>query len=115
MNYKTFRSHLGRAGLTNKSFAALVKLNSKSITNYRKDDHVPEHWAIVALLMGELTANDLEFQHLLLKIDIEPKKVRGGAAKGRWGGSKQLDLPHNGPHKPKKGQSSSMVLDNTKA
>jgi hypothetical protein len=93
MNYKSFRSHLGRAGLNNKEFAALVKLNSKSITNYKKDDHVPEHWALVALLMGELAGNGLEFRHLVEKMGIEPKKVRGGAAKGRWGGSTQFDLP----------------------
>ena len=92
MNYKTFRSHLGRASLTNKDFPELVKLNSKSITNYAKDDHVPVHWAIVALLMGELAGNGLEFQHLLRKMEIEPNKVRGAAAKGRWGGSKQADL-----------------------
>lgn len=93
MNYKTFRSHLGRAGLTNKDFADLVKLNSKSITNYAKDDKVPVHWAIVAMLMGELAGNGLEFQHLLRKMEIEPNKVRGAAAIGRWGGSKQNDLP----------------------
>lgn len=95
MNYKTFRSHLGRAGLTNKDFAELVKLNSKSITNYRKDDHVPEHWAIVALLMGELAGNELKFRHLIRRMEIEPNKVRGSAAKGRWGGSTQNDLDLN--------------------
>ena len=93
MDYKTFRSHLGRASLTNKDFADLVKLNSKSISNYAKDNHVPAHWAIVALLMGEMAGNGLEFQHLIKKMDIEPNKVRGSAAKGRWGGSKQDDLP----------------------
>ena len=92
MNYKIFRSHLGRAGLTNKDFAELVGLNSKSITNYAKSDDVPVHWAIVALLMGELAGNAVEFKHLLQKLNIEPNKVRGAAAKGRWGGSKQVDL-----------------------
>lgn len=92
MDYKTFRSHLGRASLTNKDFADLVKLNSKSITNYAQDNHVPAHWAIVALLMGELAGNGLEFKHLLRKMEIEPNKVRGAAAIGRWGGSRQADL-----------------------
>lgn len=93
MDYKTFRSHIGRAKLTNKDFADLVKINSNSITNYKKDDHVPVHWAIVAMLMGELAGNDMEFRHLLRRMDIEPNKVRGAAAKGRWGGSRQRDLP----------------------
>lgn len=91
MNYKAFRSHLGRAGLTNKDFAELVGLNSKSITNYAQNDEVPDHWAIVALLMGEMAGNGLEFKHLLYKMNIKPNKIRG-AAKGRWGGSKQADL-----------------------
>lgn len=93
MDYETFRSHLGRARLTNKDFAELVKLNSKSITNFAKDDYVPAHWAIVALLMGELAGNDLEFRHLIEKMEIKPNKVRGAAAIGRWGGSKQTDFP----------------------
>jgi hypothetical protein len=93
MNYKTFRSHLGRARLTNKAFADLVKINSKSVTNFAREDYVPAHWAIVALLMGELAGNDLEFRHLIEKIEIKPNKVRGAAAIGRWGGSKQTDLP----------------------
>ncbi len=93
MDYDTFKSNIGRAKLTNKKFAELVGLNSKSITNYAQTGQVPAHWAIVALLMGELVANDLEFKHLLDKVKIQPNKVRGGAAKGRWGGSKQTDLP----------------------
>ena len=85
---------MGRAGLSNKDFAELVKLNSKSITNYAKEDHVPEHWAIVALLMGELAGNEIEFQHLIKKMNLEPNKVRGAAAIGRWGGSKQYDFAY---------------------
>lgn len=96
MDYITFRTHLGRAGLTNKDFADLVKLNSKSISNYRKAGHIPDHWAIIAMLMGEMGGNGLEFRHLLRKIDIQSNDVRGGAAPGRWGGSKQIDLPEIG-------------------
>lgn len=93
MNYKEFRRQLGKAGLTNKAFAELVKINSNSITNYKKDGDVPSHWAIVALLMGVLADNKIEFKDALNGIEIEPNKVRGNAAKGRFGGSKQADLP----------------------
>lgn len=92
MEYKIFRRHLGRSGLTNKEFASIVGLNSKSITNYAKNGTVPSHWAIVAVLMGELVSNGKDIKDLLSKINIEPNKVRGSAAKGRWGGSKQTDL-----------------------
>jgi hypothetical protein len=93
MDYKEFRRQLGKAGLTNKSFAELVKINPNSVTNYKKDGDVPSHWAIVALLMGVLADNKIEFKDALNGIEIEPNKVRGTAAKGRWGGSKQNDLP----------------------
>jgi hypothetical protein len=92
MDYKTFKSHIGRAKLTNKEFAELVGLNTKSITNFAAKDNVPIHWAIVAVLMGELSHNEVEFMHLLGRLNIMPNKVRGGAAKGRWGGSKQQDF-----------------------
>jgi hypothetical protein len=93
MNYKEFRRQLGKAGLTNKAFAELVKINSNSITNYKRDGDVPSHWAIIALLMGVLADNKIEFKDALNGIEIEPNKVRGNAAKGRFGGSKQADLP----------------------
>lgn len=93
MDYKEFRRQLGKAGLTNRSFAELVKINPNSVTNYKKDGDVPSHWAIVALLMGVLADNKIEFKDALNGIEIEPNKVRGNAAKGRFGGSKQADLP----------------------
>ena len=93
MEYKIFRRHLGRAGLTNKEFASLVGLNSKSIANYSKTNNIPSHWAITAVLMGEIVSNNIDLKELLSKVRIEPNKVRGAAAKGRWGGSKQSDLP----------------------
>lgn len=92
MTYEEFRRQLGKAGLTNKAFAELVKINRNSITNYKKDGEVPTHWAIVALLMGVMADNKLDFKEALGGIEIEPNKARGTAAKGRFGGSKQTDL-----------------------
>lgn len=53
----------------------------------------PSHWAIVALLMGVMSDPKLDFKEALSGIEIEPNKVRGSAAKGRFGGDKQTDLP----------------------
>jgi len=96
MTYNEFRRHLGKAGLTNKAFAELVKINSNSITNYKKDGEVPAHWAVVALLMGLMADKGLDFKEAISEIDIEPNKVRGNAVKGRFGGSKQIDLQLSG-------------------
>lgn len=92
MDYEEFRRHLGKAGLTNKEFAEIVKINRNSITNFKKDGEVPDHWAIVAMLMGVMADNGLDFKEPLSRIEIDQKKVRGNAAKGRFGGSKQIDL-----------------------
>lgn len=92
MTYEEFRRQLGKAGLTSKQFAGLVKLNGNSVANYAAQGEVPAHWAIVAVLMGEMAERKIDFKSILESIDISPKKVRGSAAKGRFGGSKQLDL-----------------------
>jgi hypothetical protein len=96
MKYDEFRRQLGKAGLSAREFADLVKLNPNSVTNYAKVGVVPSHWAIVSLLMGEMADNGLDFKKSLNGIEIEPNKVRGSAAKGRFGGSKQTDLPMQG-------------------
>lgn len=93
MNYEEFRRQLGKAGLTNKAFAELVKINCNSITNYKKDGEVPAHWAIVSVLMGVMADHKLDFKEALGGIEIEQKKTRGTAIKGRFGGSKQTDFP----------------------
>ena len=93
MTYEEFRRQIGKAGLTNTAFADLVKINRNSITNFKKDGEVPVHWAIVAVLMAEMADGKLDFKEPLSKIEIESKKVRGTAAKGRFGGSKQTDFP----------------------
>lgn len=92
MTYEEFRRHLGKAGLTNKEFAEMVKINRNSITNFKKDGVVPDHWAIVAMLMGVMADNALDFKGPLSRIEIDQKKARGGAAKGRFGGSKQSEM-----------------------
>lgn len=92
MTYEEFRRQLGKAGLTSKQFAGLVKLNRNSLANYATQGEVPAHWAIVAVLMGEMAERKIDFKGVLETIDISPKKVRGRAAKGKFGGSRQLDF-----------------------
>ena len=43
-------------------------------------------------LMGEMAERKIDFRSALAGIEIEPKKPRGGAAKGRFGGSRQADM-----------------------
>jgi len=92
MEYDEFKRQLGKAGLSVKAFTALVKINRNTITNYKRKGEVPSHWGIVAVLMGLMADNKLDFKEALSNLEIVPNKVRGGAAIGRFGGSKQTDL-----------------------
>ncbi|MCG9078531.1 hypothetical protein [Laribacter hongkongensis] len=44
-------------------------------------------------MIDAMADKKVDFRSILDSIEIEPKKPRGGAAKGRFGGSKQTDLP----------------------
>lgn len=98
MEYDEFKRRLGKAGVTVREFAELVKLRPNSITNYARQGEVPSHLAVIVTLMGELAENRMDFREALSRISIEPNKPRGGAARGRFGGTRQIDLllPHRG-------------------
>jgi|SRR3569623_1752196 len=92
MTYEEFRRQLGKAGLTVKAFADLIKQTPNSITNYAMQGEVPPHLAIIAALMGEMAESGLDYRATLARIEFEASKPRGGATKGRFGGSRQIAL-----------------------
>ncbi len=92
MTYEEFRRQLGKAGLTVKGFAELIKQTPNSITNYATQGEVPPHLAIIAALMGDMAESGMDYRGTLARIHFSPSKPRGGAVKGRFGGSKQIDL-----------------------
>lgn len=92
MTYDEFQRHIGKAGLTLKEFAGLIRMNRISISNLAKKGEVPSHLAVMACLMGEMADHQVDFRGAIARIDIEPRKPRGAAASGRFGGSRQKDL-----------------------
>jgi len=86
MTYDEFKRQMGKAGITARELATLIKLSPNSITNYSRQGVVPSHLAVIVTLMGEMAENNLDFRPALARIDIEPNKPRGAAAKGRFGG-----------------------------
>lgn len=93
MTYEEFRRQLGKAGLTVKGFAEQIKQTPNSITNYARQGEVPPHLAIIAALMGDMAESGQDFRATLSRIQFVASKPRGGATKGRFGGSRQSDLP----------------------
>ena len=92
MTYDEFRRQLGKAGLTVKGFAGLINQSPNSISNYASQGQVPAHFAIIAALMGDMAESGQDFRATLARIRYENNKPRRGAAKGRFGGDKQIDL-----------------------
>lgn len=77
MNYDELVRNIGKAGLTIKEFAELIKANPNSITNLsNKDKNVPKNLAIIAVLLGELVDNDIDYKPLFSRMALEPQKAR---------------------------------------
>jgi hypothetical protein len=92
MTYDEFQRQIGKAGLTIREFAELVKMNRVSLSNNRKKGDVPSHLAVIAVLLGEMAERKIDCREALSKIDIIPKKPRGAGVSGKFGGDKQVDL-----------------------
>lgn len=88
MAYDEFKRHVGKAGLTIRAFAELLKLNPASVSNYSKSGEVPSHLAVIAVLLAELAERKVNFREVLDRAEITPKKSRG-AGKGKFGGDPQ--------------------------
>ncbi|MCA8199188.1 XRE family transcriptional regulator [Burkholderia vietnamiensis] len=86
MTYDEFRRQLGKAGVTVKEFATLVRLNPNSVTNYARAGTVPPHFAVMAILMGEMAENHVDFRGALLSADLGTERRRS-ATPGTFGGN----------------------------
>lgn len=93
MTYEEFQRQLGKAGITVREFAELLRMNRNSVTNCATRGEVPSHLAVIVTLMAELAERGLDFRGPLRHVEIEPKRPRGAGHKGRFGGDKQTDLP----------------------
>lgn len=92
MTYEEFQRQVYKAGLSLVQFAELAKMNRISVSNQKKKGDVPSHWAVIAVLLGEMAERQINFREILSKIEIAPKKPRGGGMAGKFGGDKQNEL-----------------------
>jgi len=77
MIYDEFKRNVGKAGLTIKEFAELIKTNPSSITGLKSKPKVPKHLAIISVLLGELVDKKIPYKHLFNDLGIEELKARG--------------------------------------
>ena len=52
-------------------------MHRNSVTNYAKVGEVPDHLAVIAVLLGDLADAGLDFRASLAKIEFHEKKPRG--------------------------------------
>ncbi len=76
MEYEELVRNIGKAGLTVKEFAELLKAKPNSITNLKSKGKVPKNLAIIAVLLGELVDKKVPYQHLFNDLEIEEQKAR---------------------------------------
>lgn len=94
MPYAEFLAELECAGLSVRGFADLIGMNPNSITNYASRGEVPQHIALVAVLIAEMATRGIEYRNAIAKV-APTKKPRGATRRGHFGGDRQasLDLP----------------------
>jgi hypothetical protein len=92
MPYADFLLELEKAGLSVRAFAELVGMNPNSISNYARSGEVPTHLALIAVLIGELSSQGMDYRRAMAKVEVAPKKPRGGARQGHFGGDRQSSL-----------------------
>lgn len=95
MPYGEFILELERAGLSIRAFAELIGMNPNSISNYSRGGELPAHLALIAVLMAELKVRGGDVRQVVGKVELAPKKPRGGARSGHFGGDRQNSLDLN--------------------
>jgi hypothetical protein len=89
--YAQFLAQLDRAALSVRGFADLIGMNPNSITNYAGRGEVPQHIALVAVLVAELAASGGDYRSAIARV-APTRKPRGGARRGRFGGDRQTNM-----------------------
>ena len=81
--HEEFQAPAGKAGLSLREFAQLLKMNRNSISNYARIGSVPAHLAVIAALLGEMADGRSIFAPLA-KLDIEEKTARRWYQRPVW-------------------------------
>lgn len=85
MDYNEFKRHIGKAGLTLSDFAGITGKHASSLSNYAKTGRVPDHIALIAVLLGELVDHGVDIRPIVAKVEVRQAKPRGMGFKRRQG------------------------------
>lgn len=77
--------------MTVRGFAELIGMNPNSITNYAKRGDLPQHIALVIVLVAEMAVHGIDYRTAIAKVG-PTRKPRGATRRGRFGGDRQATL-----------------------
>lgn len=92
LTYAEFIAELDQAAMSVREFALLMQMNPNSVSNYARSGEVPPHLAVIAALLAELHKSGIDHRPVFSRIQITPKRPRGSAERGRFGGDPQRRL-----------------------
>ena len=78
MDYLEFRRHLGKAGLTINEFAALLQIQPSAVSNYSKKSSVPRAYAVLAVVLGDVTDRGIDFREALSRFELHITDSKAG-------------------------------------
>ncbi len=92
MSYSDFLAELQKVGLSVRAFAELVGMNPNSISNYARSGELPTHIALITVLVVGISEIGGDYRQIMSKVVLTPKKPRGNARQGRFGGDPQQNI-----------------------
>ncbi|EJU9614759.1 MULTISPECIES: DNA-binding protein [Pseudomonas] len=92
MPYSDFLAELQKAGLSVRAFAELIGMNPNSLSNYARCGELPTHIALIAVLVAGISEMGGDYRQIMSRVALTPKRPRGGARQGRFGGDPQQDM-----------------------
>jgi hypothetical protein len=92
MSYSDFLSELQKVGLSVRVFAELIGMNPNSLSNYASQGGLPTHIALIAVLIVGIAEKGGDYRQIMSRVALTPKKPRGSAKRGRFGGNPQQDM-----------------------
>lgn len=89
MSYADFVEELRKAGLSVRAFAKLVGMNPNSISNYARSGELPDHLALIAVLIVAVNETGGDYREAMSRVRVVPKKPRGSGRRGHFGGDRR--------------------------
>ncbi|WP_024172447.1 hypothetical protein [Escherichia coli] len=77
MDYQELKRQIAKAGLNGKEFAEILGLNKNSISNLASKEKVPDHLAVIAVLMAEMKEAGIDYVSVLSRLELSKNSSRG--------------------------------------